>query len=183
MSQLLANLAKLDTLVLDLIEEGRLGQLLINLAALLNEVGDLAREDETVEGAMQHSVDAEPVDTHRLHHRVSLVALAALERIEHDRLGLLVRHNLTHSAILGIAAVAFLHLLHDAELLALLDASAHPVWPLGQVVKLHVLQHGLVEADRKLLFREVWLGQDCNFEDALVLFDWSGCERLRRWHG
>ena len=43
MSQFLANLAKLDTLVLDLIKEGSLCKLLIYLAALLNKVGDLAR--------------------------------------------------------------------------------------------------------------------------------------------
>ena len=83
---------------------------------------------------MQHSIDAESVDTHCLHHSISLITLAAFKRIEHNGLGLLVRHNLTHRTILGIAAVAFLHLLNNAELLSLLDAPAHPVRTLGQVV-------------------------------------------------
>ena len=106
---------------------------------------------------MQHSIDAESVDTHSLYHRISLVTLAAFKRIEHNGLGLLVRHNLTHCAILSIAAVAFLHLLNNTELLSLLDAPAHPVRPLSQVVQLHMLQHCLVEADRELLFREIGL--------------------------
>ena len=125
---------------------------------------------------MKHAIDAEPMDSHRLHHGVatllvSLVAVALIG-VEHDRLGRLMRDNLTNSAVLREASVALVKLLHDAELLSLSDArTSLPAWAFAEVFELHMLQHDAVEAHAELLLGEVRLTEHGNFQDRLLFLD------------
>jgi len=131
---------------------------------------------------MQDSVDAEPMDTHGLHHCVAslVLVLIPLIGVEYDRLRLLVGYNLTHSAKFGKTAIALLHLLHYSELLALLDANSIDISirVVQGILKFHVLQNDRVEPDRELLLREVGFGKDGDFKYAFLLLDWA---RARAW--
>lgn len=109
---------------------------------------------------MQDSVDAEPVDTHGLHHRVTCLVLILLIGVKYDCLRLLMRYNLAHGAIFGKTAIALFHFLHYSELLALLDANSvgTSIRVVHGILKFHVLQNDRVESDRELLLREVGFG-------------------------
>jgi len=96
---------------------------------------------------VEDAVNAEAVDTHCLNHHVPLRTRTSLEGVENDRLRLLVSNNLAHSSVFGVAPVALLHFLDDAELLPLRYTATNTVDSFGQVFEFHVLQHCLVKTN------------------------------------
>ena len=130
-------------------DRGVEGQFGVHITAFLEEIGHFTCEDQAVEGAVEHPIDAESVYAHSLNGRVTAVLDAVLFMIgvEGDCLGLFLCDNLADRAVFGKATIALFHLLHDAELLSLRDRPwAQPLEArITQIFELHVLDYRAIE--------------------------------------